>query len=218
MGVGTAAGSGDAIVEETEVASAQSPVVANSTPSSSKQNVDLLADIFGNSGSPTTEAPQSPSLASPAISTTNNGGNSLLDLLGDMGSSSPSTNTGLNNMNDLTSNLPQMNNNNNNNDIFSSGSPMASPQQQQNIPGYEAYSKNGFIIHLVPSRDKNNPAIINIQVLFYNNGLQGTITNIQFQAAVPKSQRLQLASASNTSVAPNTTEKQMMRINNPQQV
>ncbi|CAO3629130.1 unnamed protein product [Cunninghamella blakesleeana] len=215
MGVGTASGSGDAIVEETEVL-AQSPVVATSAPSSSKQNVDLLADIFGNSGSPTAETPQSPPLVSPtsANTTSNSGGNSLLDLLGDMGSSSPSTNTGLNNMNDLTSSLPQ----NNNINIFSSGSPLSSPQQQQqNIPGYEAYSKNGFLIHLVPSRDKSNPAIINIQILFFNNGSQGTITNIQFQAAVPKSQRLQLASASNTSVAPNTTEKQIMRINNPQQ-
>jgi AP-1 complex subunit gamma-1 len=70
----------------------------------------------------------------------------------------------------------------------------------------------------VPSRDRKNPAIINIQVLFNNDGSQGTITGLQFQAAVPKSQRLQMATASNTTIEPSVTEKQMMRINNPQQV
>lgn len=216
MGVGTASSNNsNVMIEETELTSAQSPVVANSAPSSSKQNVDLLADIFGSSGSPTTEPSQSPSLSS-AVNPTNNGGNSLLDLLGD---TSTTNTTGLNNMADLSSSLTQINNSSNNDiDIFSTGSPVSSPPQQQNIPGYEVYSKNGFMIHLVPSPDKNNPAILNIQVLFNNNGSQGTITNIQFQAAVPKSQRLQMASASNSSVAPYTTEKQMMRINNPQQV
>ncbi|KAI9302606.1 adaptin N terminal region-domain-containing protein [Cunninghamella echinulata] len=216
MGVGTASSNNNNVmIEETELTSAQSPVVANSAPSSSKQNVDLLADIFGSSGSPTTEPSQSPSLSS-AVNPTNNGGNSLLDLLGD---TSTTNTTGLNNMADLSSSLTQINNSSNNdNDIFSTGSPVSSPSQQQNIPGYEVYSKNGFMIHLVPSPDKNNPAILNIQVLFNNNGSQGTITNIQFQAAVPKSQRLQMASASNSSVTPYTTEKQMMRINNPQQV
>ncbi|RCI06655.1 clathrin associated protein complex large subunit [Rhizopus stolonifer] len=94
-----------------------------------------------------------------------------------------------------------------------------SPQTATNtgLDSLDTYTKNGLSVRLAPSRDRTNPNIINIQILFFNNGSQGTISNLQFQAAVPKSQRLQLNAASNTVVQPNTTEKQLMRINNPQQ-
>ncbi|OBZ84889.1 AP-1 complex subunit gamma-1 [Choanephora cucurbitarum] len=92
-----------------------------------------------------------------------------------------------------------------------------SPVVSTQALGYEAFAKDGLRIRLVPSRDRNNPNIINVQILFINDGSRGVISNLQFQAAVPKSQRLQLNTASSSTVAPNTTEKQLMRINNPQQ-
>ncbi|ORZ25506.1 adaptin N terminal region-domain-containing protein [Absidia repens] len=207
MGVGTASSGG--AMEEPEAAP-QSPVTATASSSAAaaapqQNNVDLLADIFGSSGSPTSPI-QSQSPATPS-----HAGNSLLDLLGGgdeqpTTAPAPATPTGLDSLAGLSSSLDT-----------TTTSPQQQQQQQQNIPGYEAYTKNGLRIHLVPSRDRKNPAIINIQVLFNNNGSQGTVTDLQFQAAVPKSQRLQMATASNTTVESSATEKQMMRINNPQQ-
>ncbi|KAG1141730.1 hypothetical protein G6F37_008007 [Rhizopus arrhizus] len=55
------------------------------------------------------------------------------------------------------------------------------------ITGFEAYSKNGLSVQLLASKDSSNPAIINIQVLFSSSGSYGVISNLQFQAAVPKS-------------------------------
>ncbi|KAI8333539.1 adaptin N terminal region-domain-containing protein [Chlamydoabsidia padenii] len=195
MGVGTASGGG--VTEEVEEAAQPATTSIEATPAA-KNNVDLLADIFGSSGSPTTTTQQSPS-------TPSYGGNSLLDLLGGGDQPSTTTPTGLDSLAGLSSSLPP-------------SSPSLTNPAPQSMPGYQAYTKNGLLIHLVPSRDRKNPAIINIQVLFNNDGSHGTITSLQFQAAVPKSQRLQMAAASSATVDPSSTEKQMMRINNPQQV
>lgn len=203
MGVGTAS-SGGAVEEVEDVVTR--PAAATRTAPASQNNVDLLADIFGSNDSPATQPqPQSPS-------TPSYGGNSLLDLLGGDQPSSSTPPAGLDSLAGLSSSL----------NASSLSSPPSSTNvaslAQESIPGYQAYTKNGLLIHLVPSRDRKNPAIINIQVLFNNDGSQGTITGLQFQAAVPKSQRLQMATASNTTIEPSVTEKQMMRINNPQQV
>ncbi|CDS05300.1 hypothetical protein LRAMOSA07829 [Lichtheimia ramosa] len=229
MGVGTASGGDE---QESNAASSlapESPAAPHSTPQQSQpaQNMDLLADLFGGSSAPPATQQQQPT--SPATSSNTN---VLMDLLGGSDTASapaPSTppTQSVNNLDPLAS-LGQ---------AFSpvspsspvqrslgagSPSPMGSPAAvaattttQQ--PGYQAYSKNGLDINLVPSRDRNNPAIINIQVLFANSGAQGVISSLQFQAAVPRSQKLQMAPASSNVVQPGTTEKQQMRINNPQQ-
>jgi AP-1 complex subunit gamma-1 len=203
MGVGTASSGG--VAEEVEDI-VKSPATATRTAPASQNNVDLLADIFGSNDSPATQ-PQTHSPSTPSY-----GGNSLLDLLGSDQPSSPAPPTGLDSLAGLSSSL------NASSPTTSSPSMNSASLAQESIPGYQAYTKNGLLIHLVPSRDRKNPAIINIQVLFNNDGSQGTITGLQFQAAVPKSQRLQMATASNTTIEPSVTEKQMMRINNPQQV
>lgn len=233
MGVGTASGGDE---QESNAASSlapESPAAPHSTPQQSQpaQNMDLLADLFGGSSAPpATQQQQQQQPTSPATSSNTN---VLMDLLGGSDTASapaPSTppTQSVNNLDPLAS-LGQ---------AFSpvspsspvqrslgagSPSPMGSPAAvaattttQQ--PGYQAYSKNGLDINLVPSRDRNNPAIINIQVLFANSGAQGVISSLQFQAAVPRSQKLQMAPASSNVVQPGTTEKQQMRINNPQQV
>ncbi|CAO3655145.1 unnamed protein product [Mucor hiemalis] len=209
MGVGTSGGnSGN--VEQVDVM-AQSPVTASSPAPPKQSNVDLLADLFGG-GSP---QPASSPAPSALVSNSNN----LMDLLGGETATTPqppqspaASNYGLDSLAGLSQNLPTSNSS-----LSPVGSPAAAPQSSTSASGYEAYTKNGLTVRLLPSRDRANPAIINIQVLFSNNGSQGVISDLQFQAAVPKSQRLQMNAASNTTVQANTTEKQLMRINNPQQ-
>ena len=205
MGVGTSGGGGSGQMDSMEMAS--SPVAVASSPAPPKQsNVDLLADLFGGGSSEPT-----PSSPSPAPASTSH---NLMDLLGEPTQQQPTnTNYGLDSLAGLSQTLP-------NSPSMGSPAPARSPAAPQSATanGYEAYTKNGLTIRLLPSKDRANPAIINIQVLFSNSGSQGVIHDLQFQAAVPKSQRLQMNAASNTTVQPNTTEKQMMRINNPQQV
>lgn len=196
MGVGTSGGGGN--MESSDMMQ-QSPI-STSSPAPKTSNVDLLADLFGGGSSP---AP-----ASPAPTTVNS--HNLMDLLGGgettaQKAPSPSPNYGLDSLAELGQALP------------TARSP-APTQASSAAAGYEAYTKNGLTVRLLPSRDRSNPDIINIQVLFSNNGSQGVISDLQFQAAVPKSQRLQMNAASNNIIQPNTTEKQMMRINNPNQV
>lgn len=207
MGVGTSGGN----VESVDMMS-QSPVTTSSPAPPKTSNVDLLADLFGG-GDSSSPAPSSPARTT-TISTSNH--NSLMDLLGG-GETIPqqptsplvnSTNYGLDSLAGLGQSLPTS---------PAMGSPAPASAATPSAQGYEAYTKNGLTVRLLPSRDRANPAIINIQVLFSNNGSQGVISDLQFQAAVPKSQRLQMNAASNTTVRPNTTEKQIMRINNPQQ-
>lgn len=211
MGVGTSGGNGGS-VEQVDVM-AQSPVMATSSPAQPKQsNVDLLADLFGG-GSP--QPASSPAPSAPATTS-----NNLMDLLGgetttttQQPTQSPAaSNYGLDSLAGLGQNLPASNSS-----LSPVGSPAPASQSPVSASGFEAYTKNGLTVRLLPSRDRSNPAIINIQVLFSNNGSQGVISDLQFQAAVPKSQRLQMNAASNTTVQANTTEKQLMRINNPQQ-
>ncbi|KAI8883654.1 Adaptor protein complex AP-1 gamma subunit [Backusella circina FSU 941] len=203
MGVGTASSNVSNDVSDMPA----SPVTATPAPAQKQSNVDLLADLFGSS-SPAQSIPSQPAAAAaPAKPTSNN--DLLADLLGDSSStpvaSSPTVNSstssfGLDSLAGLSSPTTQ-----------NTSSPSSSPAS-----GYEAYTKNGLTIRLLPSRDRSNPAIINIQALFSNNGSQGVVSQLQFQAAVPKSQRLQMNAASSHEVQPNTTEKQLMRINNPQ--
>lgn len=211
MGVGTSGGTGH--TEQSDAIS-QSPVMASSSsPTAPKaSNVDLLADLFGG-------GPSQP-VSSPSLPTSATSGNDMMDLLGgetttitttQQPTSPPTTNYGLDALAGLGQALPTS-------PSMSSTAVSTPTQSNATAGGYEAYTKNGLTIRLLPSKDRTNPAILNIQVLFSNNGSQGVINNLQFQAAVPKSQRLQMNAASNHIVQPNTTEKQMMRINNPQQV
>ncbi|KAI7869330.1 adaptin N terminal region-domain-containing protein [Spinellus fusiger] len=203
MGVGTASSNG---VREVHEASSH---VSETVHVQKTQNTDLLADLFGSNSSP--------QQSSPPPSTNKN--NVLLDLLGDMsgGESKPtapysSSNSGLDSLATLGQTLPSAQASLLSGSGLQANSTPASPQ------GHETYSKNGLIVSLSPSRDRTNEAIINIQVNFYNQGSQGIVSGLQFQAAVPKSQKLQLAAISNSRVDPGGAEKQLMRIFNPQQV
>ncbi|CAG8582449.1 15939_t:CDS:10, partial [Dentiscutata erythropus] len=81
---------------------------------------------------------------------------------------------------------------------------------------YVAYNKNGFKITLNPSKDPTNSNILNIEVTFHNIGVGVTIQNLLFQAAVPKTQKLQMQPPSSTSILPGATTQQIIRVANPQ--
>ncbi|CAO3673785.1 unnamed protein product [Umbelopsis ramanniana] len=190
MGVGTASGGA---AQATPEASPISPSTSSKAPQTGN-NMDLLADIFG-SGSGSQPAPQSPPPST--------GGGSLLDMLGQDTPTSPrvqqratSPTAGLQNMASLGQALP------------------SSPNGRDNR--HQAFAQDGLVISLTPARDQQNPTVINIQITFANDGSQGTISDMQFQAAVPKTQRLQMAPASNNVIQPGSSEKQMMRVANPQ--
>ncbi|CAG8700365.1 13932_t:CDS:10 [Gigaspora margarita] len=81
---------------------------------------------------------------------------------------------------------------------------------------YVAYNKNGFKVSLNPSKDPNNSNILNIEVTFHNVGVGVTVQNLLFQAAVPKTQKLQMQPPSSTSILPGATAQQTIRVANPQ--
>ncbi|ORE04666.1 Adaptor protein complex AP-1 gamma subunit [Rhizopus microsporus var. microsporus] len=195
MGVGTSGGSDIGGGDSSDIM-VQSPTATMSPQQPKASNADLLADLFGGSSSVAPTTTITTSATSPSMN------NDLMNLLGHSQAQTPKpTQPPVDPLEALGQSFS----------ITTSSSPA-----NDSVKGYEAYSKNGLTIRLVPSKDRTNPAIINIQALFINNG-QATISNLQFQAAVPKSQRLQMNAATSNMVQPNGTEKQLMRVNNPQQ-
>ncbi|CAO3696730.1 unnamed protein product [Rhizopus stolonifer] len=191
-----------------------SPVSKSKGPS----DQDLLLDLMGvgtSGGAPDSSniVNQSPvSVTSPQLPKTSN-----VDLLTDLFGGSPGPDDAKNHTPKSSHVLMDL--------LYEPQPVQASPLDSMSVfaqdlqstkPGFEAYSKNGLSVQLVPSKDVANPAILNIQTLFINNGSQ-VIDQLQFQAAVPKSQRLQMNTATNNMILPNRTEKQIIRVNNPQQ-
>ncbi|CAG8443875.1 10855_t:CDS:10 [Ambispora leptoticha] len=78
---------------------------------------------------------------------------------------------------------------------------------------YTAYDKDGFKITLDPSRDANSPNVLNIMVTFHNVAVGSQVQNLLFQAAVHKSQKLQMQTPSSTNIAPGSTATQLIRTN-----
>lgn len=159
------------------------------SPISAPNNADLLADILGGSPGPSnapSPAPQQSNLAS------------IMDLF-DSGpatstpppqASAPPSSSGL----DL---LGQM----------SSSSP--APQAAAAPAGFPCYNANGLVITIATQR--NAEGVVQALARF-RNASGGPLSNVGLQAAVPKSQKLQLNSISSTDVAAGTEATQAMRV------
>ncbi|GAA6056924.1 hypothetical protein JCM3770_001325 [Rhodotorula araucariae] len=77
----------------------------------------------------------------------------------------------------------------------------------------EAYNRNGLQITLTAVRDAANRNVANILAKFTASpSAAGAITAVNFQAAVPKTQKLQMLAMSRTDVAPGATETQQLRV------
>ncbi|KZS94449.1 Adaptor protein complex AP-1 gamma subunit [Sistotremastrum niveocremeum HHB9708] len=82
-------------------------------------------------------------------------------------------------------------------------------------PSYTAYEKNGLKITLTPQTSAAKPGVVNILVRFQITG-DTPASGVNFQAAVPKTQQLQMLPMSNANIQKGATETQQMRIVAPQ--
>lgn len=163
------------------------------TNGSSTNNADLLADIMGGLSS-------SPAPPSNTATPTPNPNSAILDLFGpgpqatppsQAGTAAPPPSSGL----DL---LGQM------------GSSSPAPQAGGAVPaGFPCYNNNGLVVTIATNR--NADGIVQALARFRNVS-GGPLSNVGLQAAVPKSQKLQLNSISSADVAPGTEATQAMRV------
>ena len=152
-------------------------------PNGSQNNTDLLADILGGSSSPP------PASAGPQQSNVS----SIMDLFGTPGPSQPAHSA------------PPPSN-----DLFSG---MSSPPPQPaapTIPTLPCYDKNDLNIALQLQR--NAEGMIQVLARFRNNSMHQSLSAVTLQAAVPKTQKLQLNAMSNPELGPGGDATQSMRI------
>ncbi|KAG8214996.1 adaptin N terminal region-domain-containing protein [Butyriboletus roseoflavus] len=172
-----------------------------------QNNQDLLAEIFGSSA-PAGTSPQPASSISPQPQKSN-----IQDILGLFDASpnpaSPALAQGPS-ASSLGFSLPQT-------QVQSpvqTQTPAAVAQQPSTGPRltpYIAYEKNELKITLTPQTSAARPGVVNIMARFQVSGTT-TVTGLHFQAAVPKSQQLQMLPMSNPDVRPGATETQQMRV------
>jgi len=178
---------------------------------STQRNEDLLAEIFGGGASSSTSSPPpaaqqkssvndilglfgstTPSASSPAPASSYSSpvvaqAPSAFSLLGDMSMSSPP---------------PQP------------AAPAPAPAAPK-LQSYPAYERNGLTITLTPQTNPAKPGFVNILARFQVTGSEAA-TSVNFQAAVPKTQQLQMLPMSNSTVSPGATETQQLRVIAPQ--
>lgn len=162
----------------------------NATVNGSKNNVDLLADILGGSNAPS---------SAPAQSTKSNT-NSIMDLF---------NNPNPNSLNGLSS--PPQQSNSGSEDLLSNLS--SPPTQTSSSPGlgipHQAYNKNAMILTLQVQRASGNAQIL---ARFRNTSNFDRFSGVGLQAAVPKSQKLQLNAISKAELEGGEEATQQMRI------
>ncbi|KAK4110006.1 Adaptor protein complex AP-1 gamma subunit [Canariomyces notabilis] len=164
--------------------SAPSPAPVNGT-----QNTDLLADILGGTSSP---APPAPPSAQSNVA-------SIMDLFSQGPVSTPSPVQG------AAAPPPSLG-------MFSataSPPPQAVPAAQAPA-GHPCYDNNGLNVTIQTQR--NAEGAIQAIARFRNTSPAASLSNVGLQAAVPKSQKLQLLSISSTELGPGAEATQMMRV------
>jgi AP-1 complex subunit gamma-1 len=161
------------------------PASAPSNGGQTSNNSDLLADILG--GGPTSPSPSS---SSPTPQQSNM--SSIMDLFGSTpgpAGTSPAP---------TSSNL----------DIMSSVS--TPPPQAQAPTGMPCYNANGLNVTFQVQR--NAEGAIQATARFQNMSSTDTISDAALQAAVPKSQKLQLQNISSSDIGPGQSATQVMRV------
>ncbi|ORY88257.1 putative gamma-adaptin [Leucosporidium creatinivorum] len=185
----------------------ESSTPAAAAPSAAKQQTtqDLLADIFGSNDETPAAAP---SVSTPSATS------AVDDIMGLFGQTSLSPQpTGASSSSysappsasaDLFSSLS------------SSPAPVAATPPPAPTPAaaaapqqLEAYNSNGLRITLTPQRDSSNKLVVNILARFTATQ---PVQSVNFQAAVPKTQKLQMLAMSKTDVSPGATETQQLRV------
>ncbi|KAK4152944.1 adaptin N terminal region-domain-containing protein [Chaetomidium leptoderma] len=160
-------------------------------PVNGSGNADLLADILGGTSSPP------PTTASPPPGQSNVA--SIMDLFSQGPVSTPSP------AQSGASHPPPSA------DLFSttaSQPPQAAPAAV--AAGHPCYDNNGLNVTIQTQR--NAEGTIQATARFRNTSPAGALSNVGLQAAVPKSQKLQLLSISSTDIGQGAEATQMMRV------
>lgn len=169
----------------------------NGASSGSQHNQDLLADILG--GGPSTSSPP-PQTTSP---TPQSNVANIMDLFNSGPSSSPAP---------AQSQPPQSASN----DLLGGLGGMASPPPQTSTPSvssgppaHPVYNKNDLVVTFQLKRDAN---AVQLLARFRNTGGSGQLSAVNLQAAVPKSQKLQLQPISSSELGAGQDATQQMRV------
>jgi len=173
---------------DSEVPSAAGPTPNGQTAT----NENLIDELFGSSPSP------SPSTVA---SSTRTQKSTVDDIMGLFDSSAPAAVSSP--TQPLPSNAPS---------AFSlpqtqSPQPPAAPR----LTSYNAYDNNELKVTLTPQTVAGRPGVVNILARFQTAG-GNPVTGLTFQAAVPKSQQLQMLPMSSPHVNPGAIETQQMRV------
>ena len=158
----------------------------SATLNGTQNNADLLADILGG-------GPSIPSAPTQTISSNSNG---IMDLF-----SSQSTTNGV-------SSPPTQPGPSASNDLFSSMS-TPPPQTSASAQAHNAYQKNDMLLTLQVQR---NAGVAQVLARFHNTSNFSRFSNVGLQAAVPKSQKLQLNAVSKAEMEGGEEVTQAMRI------
>ena len=158
----------------------------SATLNGTQNNADLLADILGGGSSVSSAPAQTPS--------SNNNG--IMDLF-----SSQSNTNGL-------SSPPPQQSTSASNDLFSSMSTQP-PQASASAQAHTAYEKNDMHLTLQVQR---NAGVAQVLARFHNTSNFGRFSGVGLQAAVPKSQKLQLNAVSKAEMEGGEEVTQGMRI------
>ena len=149
-------------------------------------NSDLLADILGGGATPSGRASASPPPQQPNMT-------SIMDLFGaSPAQSAPSPSTGGSGLGILGS---------------AASPPLPSASQ---AGGMACYDSNGLQVTFQIQR--NAEGMVQATARFQNTNDSASLSNVGLQAAVPKTQKLQLLSISSSDLAPGAVATQMMRV------
>ena len=160
----------------------------SATLNGTQNNADLLADILGGG----------PSIPSAPTQTTSSNNNGIMDLF-----SSQSTTNGV-------SSPPPQQPTSASNDLFSSMStPPPQTSSSASAQAHNAYQKNDMLLTLQVQR---NAGVAQVLARFHNTSNFSRFSNVGLQAAVPKSQKLQLNAVSKAEMEGGEEVTQAMRI------
>ncbi|RDW93309.1 AP-1 complex subunit gamma [Aspergillus mulundensis] len=157
---------------------------ASPTANGSQNTADLLADILGGDSGISSPAPQQPVSNTAAI----------MDLFGSNGGTPSPQSAPASASLDL---------------LGGGGAPVSTPSPSTPA-AYTAYNKNELVLSLQVQRGNNNTA--QIQARFKNDSSFSQFTSVGLQAAVPKSQRLQLSAINKAELEAGDEGVQMLKV------
>lgn len=175
-------------------------VDTSSTLNGGQHNADLLADIMGGGGVMSSPVQQSISpMANGQSRPQQSNMNSIMDLFDSQPPSAQQP--------PQSQAMPSMSEGN---DIL--GGFGSAPQQQS---GHPVYNKNDLNITFTVQR---SPLGVQVSARFKNTSSFGALSSVNLQAAVPKTQKLQLQAISNSELQGGQEATQMMRVTSVQGV